>query len=424
MQSYRFFINFAHLKTKSMNQSYSVFTLANGLRVVCWHISGLVSYIGAVVNAGSRDENDSCHGLAHFVEHTIFKGTPKRKGWQISSRMEVVGGELNAYTSKEETMVYTNAPAGYEERAIELLADLITSSCFPKVEIDREREVVVEEINSYLDSPADSVYDEFEELAYSGSGLAHNILGSPESVKNLSGEDCRRFLDRFYTPRNMVVYCCSPMQPDKLGRLVEKYFSKMHYPDTGHERILPPGMSPFDITRDRGNHQANTIIGARVFGRQDPRRFALFLLNNYLGGPCMNSRLNRELREKRGYVYTVDSNVSLMSDSGLILIYFGSDPSTVGKCRRVINNELDRLAQSLISESVFEKMKRQYCGQLLVSSDNRENRAMSLGKSILYYNEIHDISTTAERMMAVCREEVREVAELLVPSNCGCLTLI
>lgn len=268
------------------------------------------------------------------------------------------------------------------------------------------------------------MYDEFEELAYSGSGLAHNILGSPESVKNLSGEDCRRFLDRFYTPRNMVVYCCSPMQPDKLGRLVEKYFSKMHYPDTGHERILPPGMSPFDITRDRGNHQANTIVGARVFGRQDPRRFALFLLNNYLGGPCMNSRLNRELREKRGYVYTVDSNVSLMSDSGLILIYFGSDPSSVVKCRRVIDNELDRLAQSLVSESVFEKMKRQYCGQLLVSSDNRENRAMSLGKSILYYNEIHDISTTAERMMAVCREEVREVAELLVPSNCGCLTLI
>ncbi|MDE5976167.1 MAG: insulinase family protein, partial [Muribaculaceae bacterium] len=160
-----------------MNQLYSISTLSNGLRVICRQTDSLVSYIGIVVDAGSRDEDDSRHGLAHFVEHTIFKGTDSRKGWQISSRMEVVGGELNAYTSKEETMVYTNAPAGYEERAVELLADIVTSSRFPKEEIDREREVVVEEIKSYLDSPADSVYDEFEEAAYAGSGLAHNILG-------------------------------------------------------------------------------------------------------------------------------------------------------------------------------------------------------------------------------------------------------
>ena len=407
-----------------MNQSYSLFTLSNGLRLACRHTSGLVSYIGAVVNAGSRDEDDSCFGLAHFVEHTIFKGTEKRRSWQISSRMEVVGGELNAYTSKEETMVYTNAPRGYEERAIELLADLISSSCFPKAEIDREREVVVEEINSYLDSPADSVYDEFEELAYAGSGLAHNILGTPESVRTLSGEDCRRFLDRFYTPGNMVVYCCSPLDPEKLYRLVERYFGSLHFPVTEHQRIAPAPMATFDIRNDRGNHQANTIVGARVFGRNDPRRFALFLLNNYLGGPCMNSRLNRELRDKRGYVYSVDSSVSLMSDSGLMLIYFGSDPSTVGKCRRIIAGELDRLAQSPLSASTLERIKRQYCGQLLVSSDHMENRAMSLAKSLLYYNEIHDISTTASHIMEVTAEDLREVAEMLVPDKCGCLTLV
>lgn len=407
-----------------MNQSYSLFTLSNGLRLACRRTSGLVSYIGAVVNAGSRDEDDSCYGLAHFVEHTIFKGTEKRRSWQISSRMEVVGGELNAYTSKEETMVYTNAPRGYEERAIELLADLISSSCFPKAEIDREREVVVEEINSYLDSPADSVYDEFEELAYAGSGLAHNILGTPESVRTLSGEDCRRFLNRFYTPGNMVVYCCSPLDPDKLYRLVERYFGSLHFPVTEHQRIEPAPMTTFDIRNDRGNHQANTIVGARVFGRKDPRRFALFLLNNYLGGPCMNSRLNRELRDKRGYVYSVDSSVSLMSDSGLMLIYFGSDPSTVGKCRRIIAGELDQLAQSSVSASTLDRIKRQYCGQLLVSSDHMENRAMSLAKSLLYYNEIHDISTTASHIMEVTAEDLREVAELLVPGKCGCLTLV
>lgn len=407
-----------------MNRTYEIFTLSNGLRLVVSRSAGLVSYIGAVVDAGSRDEDDSHHGLAHFVEHTIFKGTPKRKGWQISSRMEVVGGELNAYTSKEETMVYTNAPAGYEERAIELLADLVMGSCFPKEDIDREREVIVEEIYSYLDSPADSVYDEFEELAYQGSGLAHNILGTPESVKQLSGADCRAFLDRFYTPANMVVYCCSPQSPEKICRLIEKYFGAMRFPGSHHDRVAPPAMAAFDVKRDKGNHQANTIVGARTFGRDDPRRFALFLLNNYLGGPCMNSRLNRELREKRGYVYTVDSNVSLMSDTGLMLIYFGSDPATVGKCRRIIANELDRLAQTTMSATAFEKIKKQYCGQLIVSSDHIENRAMSMGKSLLYYNEINDISTTAQHIMEVSAEELRSVAQLLTPDKCGTLTLI
>ena len=407
-----------------MSQKYNVFTLSNGLRVVDWHREGLVSYIGFVVNAGSRDEDDAHYGLAHFVEHTIFKGTDKRRGWQISSRMEVVGGELNAYTSKEETMVYTNAPSGYEERAIELLVDLVMSSRFPQEEIDREREVIAEEINSYLDSPSDSVYDEFEEQAYAGSGLAHNILGTHESIKNLNSADCRRFLDRFYTPSNMVMYCSSAMPPEKLQRLVEKYFGQLHFPAAPHHRDLPPSVDRFDIREDRGNHQANTIVGSRVFGRLDPRRYALFLLNNYLGGPCMNSRLNREMREKRGYVYTVDSNVSLMSDSGLLLIYFGSDPSTVGKCRRLIDTELDRLASTEIAAATFEKIKRQYCGQLLVSSDHIENRAMSLAKSLLYFGEVNDISSMAANIMEVTPTQVREVAELLVKGNCGTLTII
>lgn len=407
-----------------MNSSYSTYTLPNGVRMVCWHTEGLVSYIGAVVNAGSRDEGEDVYGLAHFVEHTIFKGTDKRRSWQISSRMETVGGELNAYTSKEETMVYTNAPAGFEERAIELLADLITSSRFPKEEIEREKEVVIEEIHSYMDSPSDSVYDEFEELAYAGSGLAHNILGSAESVRRLGSDNCRGFLDKFYTPGEMVVYCCTPASPDKMYKLVSKYFGALHFANVSRNRVSPPPMQSFDLRRERGNHQANTIVGTRVFGRLDSRRFALFLLNNYLGGPCLNSKLNRELREKRGYVYAVDSNVSLMTDAGLILIYFGCDPSNVEKCREIIFRELDELAQTRLSESKFEKIKRQYCGQLLVSSDHRESRAMGLAKSLLYYGQIHDISTTAANISAVTAEELRDVAQLIMGSPKGILTLI
>ena len=407
-----------------MNKPYIIHTLPNGLRVVARKTDGLVSYIGVVVNAGSRDEGHMEYGLAHFVEHTIFKGTDKRRGWQISSRMEAVGGELNAYTSKEETMVYTNAPAGYEERSIELLADLIACSRFPADDVEREKEVVVEEIHSYLDSPSESVYDEFEELAYARCGLAHNILGSAESVRSLDSSACRGFLDKFYTPGEMVVYCCTPQEPEKLCRLVERYFGGLHFPGVMRDRLAPPAMKGFDERRDKGNYQANTIYGVRVFGRRDPRRFALFMLNNYLGGPCLNSRFNRELREKRGYVYTVDSSVGLMSDTGLWMVYFGCDPKNVDKCREIIGREIDRLAQSRLSDSAFEKIRRQYCGQLLVSSDHRENRAMSLAKSLLYYGEIHDISTTTSHINEVTPEELRDMAQLIAGSERGILTLI
>lgn len=404
-------------------QKSILLALPNGLRVVCKQREGLVSYIGVVVNAGSRDEDMDHEGLAHFVEHTIFKGTDKRRGWQISSRMETVGGELNAYTSKEETMVYTNAPKGNEERALELLADLVTSSRFPTPEIEKEREVVVEEIYSYLDSPSERVYDEFEELAYKGSGLSHNILGTPDSVRKLQGQDCRKFLDRFYLPENMVVYCVTPLSEKEMIRKVEKYFGTLPSVPVVHNRITPPPMQFFDERRDNGTHQANTIMGARAFGRGDERRFALFLLNNYLGGPCMNSRLNRELREKRGYVYAVDSNVSLLSDTGLLIIYFGCDPSNVVKCRRLIEKEVDILCTRSLNDANFEKIKRQYCGQLISSSDHIENRAMSLGKSVLYFDRIHDITTTAERIMSVSAYEMRDVAELVFKRGLSTLTL-
>lgn len=407
-----------------MNKPYNIYTLPGGLRMVCQHIDGLVSYIGIVVNAGSRDETSDKYGLAHFVEHTIFKGTDRRRMWQISSRMESVGGELNAYTSKEETMIYTNAPAGYEERAIELLSDLIKCSRFPGEEIEREKEVVIEEIHSYLDSPSDAVYDEFEELAYKGSGLAHNILGTVESVHGLDSADCRGFLDRFYTPGEMVMYCCTPQNPEKILRLVSKYFGSLHFPDTPRRREVPKPIEEFEERHEKGNYQANTIVGTRVFGRRDPRRFALFLLNNYLGGPSMNSRLNRELRDKRGYVYTVESNVGLMSDTGLWMVYYGCDPGRVGKCRELIYRELDILASKRMSDLAFDRIKRQYCGQLLVSSDHRENRAMSLAKSLLYYGELHDISTTAEHIRAVGAEEMREIAEMILESRQGSLTLV
>lgn len=408
-----------------IENDYHIAVFGNGLRAVASRAAGQVSYIGLLVNAGSRDESPEHPGLAHFVEHTIFKGTRRRSSWHISNRMESVGGELNAYTTKEETMIYTNAPAGNTDRALDLIADLVTNATFPTAEIEREREVIIEEINSYLDSPMDSVFDEYEELAYKGGDLAHNILGTPESVRQMTGSDARAFIDRNYRPEDMVLYIVDSGDPQRNLQRAERYFGSYSARSSEPRRPrIPTPQSPlFHETRDRGNHQANVIVGARVFGRTDPRRHALFLLNNYLAGPCMNSRLNQELRDRRGLVYTVDSNVALMSDAGLLTIYYGTDPKAVDKCEKLIRRELEKLAETRLSERKFAAVRNQYCGQLTVGSDHRESRAMALAKSLMYYGAVHDIRHTAELVKQLTAEDMRQAAELVLASGLSRLSL-
>lgn len=399
-------------------------TLDNGLKVAVVRNSGNVTYCGVLVDAGSRDEPSSHPGLAHFVEHTIFKGTERRSSWHISNRMESIGGEINAYTFKEGTSVYTIAPSGYEERGVELIADLICNATFPASELEKEREVIVEEINSYLDNPSENVFDCFEENIYKGSSLADNILGTPGSVRAISGKDCRDFVERFYNPGNMVGFISGPADESKMLKLLNRHWGRLHRNGVKPQRTVPPVCQPFDIVREEDGHQAHTLVGARMFSRTDQRRFALMLLNNYLGGPCMNSLLNQQLREKRGLVYTVDSFVNLLSDTGTMAIYFGTDKKSVDKCLKIIFRELDNLAQSSIKPRRLDKIKEQYCGQLLVSSDNRESMAMSLGKNLMYYGKLTDIPSLAARIREVSAEEIREVAALMAPSLCSRITLI
>lgn len=408
---------------KTTLQKYNIFTLPNGLRAVHLHSDSPVAYLGAVIGAGSREDEPDAPGLAHFVEHTIFKGTSHRSSRLINLRMESVGGELNAYTTKEDTVLFTNAPAGYTSRALELIYDLIANSSFPSGEVERERDVVVEEIYSYLDSPAEAVYDEFDERIFAGSALGHTILGTPESVRRMAGSDCREFVDKHYRPENIVVYCVDSTPADRFEKLVERFFGKLSYPGKGTERTFPRETDAFDLTDDRGGHQAHTVTGLRLFGRQDDRRHALFLLNNYLGGPGMSSALNQQMREKRGYVYTVESNVALMNDCGVWSVYFGSDRKVVGRCHKLIDRELGRLASDTVSSRRLDAMKRQYIGQLLVSGDGRESMAMSLGKSLSYYGEVHDINWTADRVRAITAEELRSVAEMLASGRRSTLTL-
>ena len=384
---------------------------------------GNVSYMGLLVNAGSR--YDGPHpGLAHFVEHTLFKGTPSLRSWQVSSRMETVGGELNAYTTKEEIMLYTTAPAGYEARAAQLLADLAQNASFPAEEIERERGVVLEEIDSYKDQPAFAVFDDFDERFFAGSDLAHNILGYPDTVNAITREDAHNFLKDWFTPGNMVVYSLSPLEPEKQIRLLEKYFSAFEGRKREYDAKPVMIMPEFHDVDDNNRHQANTLLGCRTMSMRDSKRHALYLLNSILGGPAMNSRLNRELRERRGLVYTVETACALYSDCGVFQVYFGCDPKNVGKCTATVRRELEKLADKTLSDRAFNKAVEQLCGQLLVSGDNMESRAMLMAKSVLRYGEVADTRTQADKIRSVTPAQLRDLAIELASRPWSSLSLI
>ena len=393
--------------------TYSLHTLSNGLRVVYARRDGNVAYCGLAVNAGSRDENSRLLGLAHFVEHTIFKGTRKRRAWHILNRMERIGGELNAYTTKEETLVYSIFPTGNMARAVELIADLVTNSIFPERELEKEREVVREEIQSYRDTPSEAIFDDFEDLIFKGTGLGHNILGTEECLNNIQSSDCMEYLKKFYVPENMVLFAVGSISDDIFFRLAERHFGGMHKPLSPSTRIKPVALPAFNIIKNIDSHQTHSVSGTVTFGMHDPRKYSLLLLNNMLGGPGMNSILNVAIREKRGYAYSVESSLSLMSDCGLFTVYFGSDQRYADKCLKIIAAEIDRLASATLKPSALEAAKKQFIGQLLVSSDNTENYALSLGKGILNFGKVYSTNEIAERIKAVSADELRDAAQTI-----------
>ena len=405
-----------------MNINYH--TLSNGLRLVHVHTANQVAWCGLAINAGSRDEIEGHYGLAHFVEHTIFKGTTHRRAWHILNRMERVGGELNAYTTKEGTMLYSVFPDQHLSRAIDLLADLVQWSVFPQSEIDRERDVVLEEAASYRDTPSDAVYDDFEDLLFAGSELGHNILGRKEDLENLTREDCMRYLKTLYVPTNMAFFSVGPDSPDKIFRLAEKAFGPMSHEMAPRHRTTPPCVEPFRRTISIGTHQAHTIVGARVPDMNHPLRYALMLLNNILGGPGMNSLLNVELRERRGYVYTVESTLTMLSDCGWMEIYLGCDHDDVRSSLRVIERITSRLSQELLPERRLDACKRQYCGQLVVAADNTEFLAMRAGRGLLYHGEVATVDKTVERIQAVTPEDIARAAEFLRGDALSSLTFM
>lgn len=397
-------------------------TLPNGLAMVHVATMSQVAWCGLAVNAGSRDEDEGQFGLAHFVEHTIFKGTLHRRSWHILNRMESVGGELNAYTTKEGTMLYSVFPEQHLKRAIDLLADLVQWSVFPQEELDRERDVVLEEAASYRDTPSDAVFDDFEDLMFVGSQLGHNILGVKEDLERLTSEDCMRYLKTLYVPTNMVFFSVGPERPERVFSMVERYFGAMSHSVAERHRSVPPTVAPFKQVIEIGTHQAHTVVGARVPDRNSPLRYAVMLLNNILGGPGMNSLLNVELRERRGYVYSVESTLTLLSDCGWISIYLGCDPDDVRSSMRVIDRITNRLSNELLPERRLDAYKRQYCGQLVVAADSAEFLAMNAGRGLLYRGQVATPDETIARIQAVTPEDIAQAAAYLNAERLSSLT--
>lgn len=411
---------------------YNSCKLANGLRIIQAPSSSKVVYCGYVINAGTRDEAESELGMAHFVEHLLFKGTSHRRAWHILNRMERVGGDLNAFTNKEETTVYSTFLAAHFSRAAELLTDIVFHSVFPQPEIDREVEVIVDEIQSYKDSPSESIFDDFEGLVFRNHPLGRNILGEPEILRSFTTGQALRFTSRFYRPENAVFFLRGNICLKQIARTLERLTGDWTPPHAGTnllpgelwrvQREVPGRYSPQRLEEYRSTHQAHVILGSRAYHAFEEKRTALYLLNNILGGPGMNSRLNVSLRERRGLVYGVESNLTSYTDSGLFSIYFGTDTSHVQQCMELVFRELKLLREKGLSSSQLAAAKKQIVGQLAIAADSNENMAMDMGKSFLHYGRFDSAERVFARIEALTGARILEVAnEILAEENLSVL---
>ena len=447
---------------------YNTHTLDNGLRIIHLPSDSKVVYCGYQINAGTRDEEPGEEGLAHFCEHVTFKGTERRKAWHILNCLESVGGDLNAYTNKEGTVYYSAILKEHIARAVDLLSDIVFHSVYPQAEIDKEVEVICDEIESYNDSPAELIYDEFENILFKGSSLGHNILGTAEQVRSFTTEDALRFTRKLYRPDNAIFFAYGDIDFKKLVKLIgraladnesdklaaeklpqisqitqisrdenpvateksvesvesvgPKNYSSVgpknypsvepkNYPSVGNE------MAGQTIVMEKNTHQAHVMIGTRAYDVNDDRRMPLYLLNNILGGPGMNAKLNLALREHNGLVYTVESTMVAYGNTGTWSIYFGCDEHDIKRCLRLVRKELDRMMEKPLSDSQLKAAKKQIKGQIGVACDNRENFALDFGKSFLHYGWEKNVDCLYEQVEAITSQQIQDVARELFDKN-------
>ena len=416
---------------------YNTYTLDNGLRIIHLPSDSQVVYCGYQINAGTRNEEPGEEGLAHFCEHVTFKGTERRKAWHILNCLESVGGDLNAYTNKEGTVYYSAILKEHIARAVNLLSDIVFHSVYPQAEIDKEVEVICDEIESYNDSPAELIYDEFENILFKGSPLGHNILGTAEQVRRFTTEDALRFTRKLYRPDNAIFFAYGDIDFKKLVKTLNLELGTLNFMNSKASETPATEMEADDanhkvqssmfnvqskvagqtIVMQKNTHQAHVMIGTRAYDVNDDRRMPLYLLNNMLGGPGMNAKLNLALREHNGLVYTVESTMVAYGDTGTWSIYFGCDEHDVKRCLRLVRKELDKFMQKPLSDAQLKAAKKQIKGQIGVACDNRENFALDFGKSFLHYGWEKNVDRLYEQVDEITAAQIQAVAQELFDKN-------
>jgi predicted Zn-dependent peptidase len=392
-------------------------TLDNGIRLVHHQIPGLVGHCGLIINIGSRNESDEEHGIAHFIEHMLFKGTKKRKAYHILSRLEDVGGELNAYTTKEETAIHASFLKEDYERAIELISDIAFNSVFPEKEIEKEKDVVIEEINSYLDSPSELIFDDFEELIFSNQPIGRNILGTPGSVKSITREMLNNFISKNYDTNQMVFCSVGNISNEKIIKLFKTYFAGIVTDKKTGKNNKPWTYKPATVTKKMDTYQNHCIMGNLAYNLKDKRRMGMFLLNNILGGQGLNSRLNLSLREKNGLAYNVESSYNPYYDTGVFSIYFGTDSQYLNKSIALAQEELKKLRTTKLGTIQLSKAKNQIKGYLARGYENHESLMLSLGKSLVIFDKIDSIEDLCNQIDRVTASELLETANDIFEPN-------
>lgn len=385
----------------------------NGIRLIHLPTNSSVAHCGVVINAGTRDELENEHGLAHLLEHMAFKGTTNRKAYHIIARIEDVGGEIDAYTTKELTCFYSSFLNRHYKRTLELLADITFNATYPEKELEKEKDVVLEEIQMYKDSPSELIFDDFEELLYPNQAIGRNILGTPRSVKKLKRSHIEAFRTRMYNTDQIVICSVGNIEPNKLIKWGEQYF-EVHKENTRtHQRNIIPQAIKFEKTIQKKTNQAHVITGIEAFHHAHPNRFTLRLIANLLAGPAMNTRLNRALRENKGLVYQIESFYGGYSDSGIMGFYFGTDKSKIDRSLNAIYRELRRLKEEPIGTMQLTRAQNQLMGQIAISSENNSNQMLSMGKKMLFFNTASTIGETIGKIEEITASDVMEVSNMI-----------
>jgi predicted Zn-dependent peptidase len=389
---------------------YQTHRLANGIRIIHKKTDAYVAHCGLTINAGSRDELAHEQGLAHFIEHVIFKGTNRRRTHHILSHMENVGGEINAYTSKEDTCIYASFISSFYQRWFDLVSDIVFNSVFPEKELQKEKEIIIDEINSYKDSPGEQIFDDFDELIFGDHPMGRNILGTPARLRSFNRGSIQEFIKRNYSPHEMVICSVGNIGFSKLVNLCQKYFGHVPADEVQNRRLTVNAYIPSVKILKRRNHQTHCIMGNQAYDANHPLKTTMVLLNNMLGGPGLNSRLNMAVREKHGFCYNIESHYQPYSDTGTLGIYFGTDPDYFERTTDLIKKEMSRIRETRLGTLQLKRAKQQLIGQVAISFESNVNEMLSLGKSIIVYNKVDSLEEINQKIEQVSSSDILQAA--------------